>query len=179
MQSHRNKFDYRDKKYVFIGYKEGNKGFILCNLSTHDIFLYRNVVSYDSFFPFKYFDKLAPSNIVHYDLSNIVPHLDDILLHPNSAGLPNEPSVNDLSIPTNNFDSLTNQSIDFDNELTMPTHTLFESSNIDLVSDSPQHDLCISNVPLLAQLEPGQSLPTRHLTRIFHLPSYLENYLCL
>lgn len=43
-QVHRTKFDSKNRKSIFIGYKEGIKGFTLYDLASHEIFLSRNVI---------------------------------------------------------------------------------------------------------------------------------------
>ncbi|KAI5409324.1 hypothetical protein KIW84_054939 [Lathyrus oleraceus] len=56
------------------GYKEGTKGFILYDLENHDIFISRNVVFYETTFPFK--SHISPPAISPHTVQN----LDDILL---------------------------------------------------------------------------------------------------
>ncbi|KAE9592424.1 putative RNA-directed DNA polymerase [Lupinus albus] len=51
--SNRTKFDQRARKTVFIGYKEGSKGYILYDLKSHTILLSRNVLFYENDFPFQ------------------------------------------------------------------------------------------------------------------------------
>ena len=53
LMAHRTKFDHRACKAVFIGYKEGTKGYILYDLTHHSIFVSRHVIFYANTFPFK------------------------------------------------------------------------------------------------------------------------------
>ncbi|KAI5386911.1 hypothetical protein KIW84_073160 [Lathyrus oleraceus] len=74
LQAHRTKFQPRARKVVFIGYEEGTKGFILYDLENHDIFISRNVIFYETTFPFK--SHISPPAISPHTAQN----LDDILL---------------------------------------------------------------------------------------------------
>lgn len=52
LQAHRTKLSPRACKAVFLGYKEGTKGYILYDLASHQLFISRNVLFYKSIFPF-------------------------------------------------------------------------------------------------------------------------------
>jgi len=53
LSTNRSKFDSRTSKCVFIGFKKGTKGYILLNIQSRQIFLYRNVVFYKHIFPYQ------------------------------------------------------------------------------------------------------------------------------
>ena len=50
---HTTKFDQRARKSVFLGFKDGTKGYILYDVQHHNIFLSRHVTFYETVFPFK------------------------------------------------------------------------------------------------------------------------------
>jgi len=52
LQSHRTKFQPRARKIVFVGYKEGTKGYVLYDLQSHEIFISRNIILYENVFSF-------------------------------------------------------------------------------------------------------------------------------
>lgn len=53
LQAHRTKFKARARKVIFLGFKDGTKGYLLYDLQYHDLFLSRNVILYETSFPFK------------------------------------------------------------------------------------------------------------------------------
>lgn len=112
IQAHITKFDYRAIKSMFIGYKEGTKGFIIHDLSNHDVFLLRNFIFYESVFPFKDPVKSQSQqttnsdmpNHTHilYDIPNAPPNVPQPDALPNIP--PNLPQPNDLYMSTNNLE---------------------------------------------------------------------------
>ncbi|KAI5442307.1 hypothetical protein KIW84_011396 [Lathyrus oleraceus] len=157
LQAHRTKFDSRARKVVFLGFKDGTKEYILYDLSSHDIFVSRNVVFYETYFPFQNskpihnasgFSKPIPSNFV----------LDDPVSNtPDSLPLPVmiEP---DCTSP--NY-----VNIEYDPIVSSPT----SSSHTPLSASS--HDS-----PNLTTLPSHDNL--RKSTRTIIRPSYLEDYHC-
>lgn len=53
IQNHRTKFQPGARKVVFLEYKDGTKGYLLYDLQSNELFVSRNVIFYDSVFPFK------------------------------------------------------------------------------------------------------------------------------
>lgn len=62
LQAHRTKVAPRARKAIFIGFKEGTKGYILYDLQNHNRFVSRNIVFYETYFPFKTPNKYVPEN---------------------------------------------------------------------------------------------------------------------
>ncbi|XP_014500575.1 uncharacterized protein LOC106761528 [Vigna radiata var. radiata] len=53
LEHNRHKLDSRARKGVFLGYKNGVKGYVILNVNTREIFLSRNVVFHENVFPYK------------------------------------------------------------------------------------------------------------------------------
>lgn len=71
---HKSRFDARARKYVFLGFKDDTKGYILYDLNYHNIFVSRHVIFYETHFPFKTPKPTSSSPIPEQDPSQ-VPHL--------------------------------------------------------------------------------------------------------
>ena len=53
LRAHRTKFQPRARQCVFIGYNPGIKGYKLYDVKTGEVFMSRNVVFHENYFPFK------------------------------------------------------------------------------------------------------------------------------
>lgn len=53
LHAHITKFDSRVMKSIFLGFKDGTKGYILYDMHNHNIFVSRNFIFYENQFPFK------------------------------------------------------------------------------------------------------------------------------
>jgi hypothetical protein len=76
--AHRSKLQSRARKYVFLGYKSGTKGYVLYDLDTREIFVSRNVVFHELLLPYNSSTPSSTSNwqyhssspAIHTHLSN-------------------------------------------------------------------------------------------------------------
>ena len=52
LSTYRTKLDPRSRKCIFVGFKQGTKGYLLYDLQTREIFLRQNVIFYEQHFPY-------------------------------------------------------------------------------------------------------------------------------
>lgn len=175
IQAHRTKFDSRARKCVFIGYKDGTKGYILYDLHSHNIFLSRNVIFYEHCLPFKTVPGPTPSNTpsnfpLYDDPLDISPH-PCVDSSPLSTGLIDSTSTSPASIPPIDH-TLDSSSLPTPAATAHPTHPTsdLDQNSIDQTSSH------ITNVPVT--LEPPLPLSTRVSTRPKRPPGYLQDYHC-
>jgi hypothetical protein len=179
IQAHRTKFDSRARKCVFIGYKDGTKGYILYDLHSHNIFLSRNVVFYEHWLPFKsvlgptssnpspfplYDDPLDISSNLCVDsppLSTGSPLIDHTL-DSNLSSLSSVPAV----------DSFLDSS-----PLPSPITTATPASQLSSYDDSSAEPSLSSLNPTISP-SPTIPFPTRVSTRTKQPPKYLQDYHC-
>ncbi|CAL2260088.1 unnamed protein product [Prunus armeniaca] len=94
------KFDTRAKKSIFLGYPSGQKAYKLYDLTTHKIFINRDVNFFEHHFPFHTLSPTTPSDQLHVLPT---PHIADLdPCHP-TLGPHTFPPTNPTFSPEHNF----------------------------------------------------------------------------
>ena len=149
----RNNFAPRAKKYVFLSYPFGIKGYKVLELETNTIFVYRDIFFYESVFLFASISPL--SKLDTFVFPHSIPNYDALPYIPNSESLNTVDSSPILdSVPSSH---------------NSPLH---DSDGIDVSVECALVPLPISRPPS----PPPQ--PTRKSSRPHKPPSYLQDYAC-
>lgn len=104
LQAHRTKFEPRARKAVFLGFKEGTKGYILYDLLNHNIFVSRHVLFYETQFPLKSSLQSPKPQSTSTDKSNS----SSPPLYDDPIGLGHSHNSTDFSYPMDNDSTQTN-----------------------------------------------------------------------
>lgn len=135
LQAHITKFDTRARKVIFFDFKDGTKGYIIYDLNSHNIFVSRHVIFYETRFPFKTPQNTISSFTPKQD-SYETPHLLDDNpelgpLAPPSAYTIDHSLTNHLSRPWSRNHPTTHNT-----PFVMPTFSLLDTSTTDIPTSS-------------------------------------------
>ncbi|KAI5443801.1 hypothetical protein KIW84_012447 [Lathyrus oleraceus] len=152
LKSNRKKLDSRSRKCINLGHKPGVKGHLLFDLHNKELFISRDVVFFESHFPYKH-NPSMPSSAAH-----TTTHLDDLF---DDVFLPNPvPNPTFNHSVDNGHTENNSHSADFNsNETNHPTHSPTNETN---------------------HLHSGncEPIPVRRSHRQIHPPNYLKDYHC-
>lgn len=157
--AHRTKFDTRARKAMFLSFKDNTKGYILYNLNSHNIFVSRNVIFYDTHLPFKPFtstsipasDPPQPQPPLDLDIEHIIPLTDPPIDSPPKSPKSHPPPSTAINMtPTS-----PSPSPDHHNDINIMQPTSAFPSN-----------------------SPPPSLPIRKSICVTKPPSYVKDFYC-
>nr|KYP53203.1 Retrovirus-related Pol polyprotein from transposon TNT 1-94 [Cajanus cajan] len=150
LEAHRTKFNSRARKSVFIGYKEGIKGYILYDLQSKEVFISRNVIFYETNFPFNDSNNSMTDSLSHGVITNSHLSLDAI---------DSEFGNTSHQLPST--------------ELSDAEHTTIEPPNIESLphSEAPQTEHALAT-----DLQQYSENELRHSTKVRRQPTYLKDH---
>lgn len=148
---HKDKFDNRAHRYVFLGYPFSQKAYKVLNLDTRKVFVSRDVTFSEHVFPFKHLNSTTPSHLFNsYITLAIDPFSDSItvpLQNTESPPIFDDPNVSD--------------------SLESSQHT----------SSPSVHDT--SPVPMAVDNSSPSPPPVRHSTRLKTIPTKFHDFVGL
>lgn len=162
LKSNRKKLDSRSRKCINLGHKPGVKGHLLFDLHNKELFISRDVVFFESHFPYKHNLPLTSSS------SHTTTHLDDLF---DDVFLPN-------SVPNPTF----NHSVDnghTEHNSVDNGHTKNNSHSIDFNSNETNHTThSPTNETNYLPSSNCEPIRVRRSHRQVHPPNYLKDYHC-
>ena len=156
------KFQPHSRKGAFLGFQNGSKGYVVLDINTREIFISKNVIFHESFFPFHTNQNLSTSEAQPH--SHIDPISHTLHIDPISYTLPTPPQFTPSTPITTNTEPTIPQPngspSPFPNPSTPPT------------IDTPNPNIIDRHIQ---ELSSNHALP-RPSNRDTHPPSYLSDY---